>query len=85
MASLDDLTQDAQAEAAGCFVDTPDSWGGFFRAAASPVRLPGRARISPLGPAPQLGQHTCQVLAEAGYNDEAIAPFSRPARRRRRR
>jgi crotonobetainyl-CoA:carnitine CoA-transferase CaiB-like acyl-CoA transferase len=71
MASLDDLTQDAQAEAAGCFVDTPDSWGGAFRSAASPVRFPDQPLSSP-SPAPQLGQHTVQVLAEAGYNNAAI-------------
>ena len=60
-----------QAEEAGCFVDMPDGWGGSFRAPAAPVRFPGTA-TGPAGPAPKLGEHTRQVLREAGYEDAAI-------------
>lgn len=66
MATLDDVVADPQAEAAGCFVETPDGWGGSFRAPAAPVRFPG-APHGPAGPAPKLGEHTRQVLLEAGY------------------
>ena len=71
MATLDDVVDDPQAEEAGCFVDTPDGWGGSFRAPATPVRFPGTA-TGPAGPAPKLGEHTRQVLREAGYADAAI-------------
>ena len=66
MATLDDFVNDPQAHEAGCFVDTPDGWGGSFKAPAAPVRFPATP-TGPAGPAPKLGEHTRQVLAEAGY------------------
>ena len=71
MSRLGDVTADVQAEAAGCFVDTPDNWGGAFRATATPIRFP-ETPIAPRGPAPWLGQHTREVLIEAGYAPEAV-------------
>jgi len=71
MASLDDFVADPQAHEAGCFVDTPDGWGGSFKAPAAPVRFPG-APTGPAGPAPKLGEHTREVLREAGYDAAAI-------------
>jgi crotonobetainyl-CoA:carnitine CoA-transferase CaiB-like acyl-CoA transferase len=38
-----ELVSDPQAEAAGCFVDTPDGMGGTFKAPASPSPLSRRA------------------------------------------
>ena len=43
MTTLDDFVDDPQAHEAGCFVDTPDGWGGSFKAPAAPVRFPGDA------------------------------------------
>lgn len=71
LASLDEVVSDPQAWAAGCFVDTPDGWGGGFAAPASPLRFPG-AEMAPPKAAPRLGEHTRQVLAEAGYGEAAI-------------
>ena len=65
MASLDDVVIDPQMRAAGCFVVTPDRFGGAFEAPATPVRFPG-LEIEPRGPAPALGEHTAEVLAEVG-------------------
>jgi crotonobetainyl-CoA:carnitine CoA-transferase CaiB-like acyl-CoA transferase len=62
---------DPQAEAAGCFVQTPNPAGGSFRAPAAPARFPG-ADDGPKGPAPALGQHTREVLAGVGYDAAAI-------------
>jgi crotonobetainyl-CoA:carnitine CoA-transferase CaiB-like acyl-CoA transferase len=62
---------DPQAEAAGCFVQTPDGKGGYYRAPAAPVRFPG-ADDGPKGPAPELGQHTREILAGVGYSAEEI-------------
>lgn len=71
MATLDDVVADPQAHAAGCFVETPDGWGGAFQAPAAPVRFPGVA-TGPSGPAPKLGEHTREVLLAAGYPAEAV-------------
>jgi crotonobetainyl-CoA:carnitine CoA-transferase CaiB-like acyl-CoA transferase len=71
MVSLDDFVSDPQAHEAGCFVDTPDGWGGSFPAPAAPVRFPATP-TGPAGPAPKLGEHTRQVLAEAGYAADEV-------------
>lgn len=71
MATLDDVVADPTAHAAGCFVETPDGWGGSFKAPAAPVRFPATP-TGPAGPAPKLGQHTQDVLREAGFSDEAV-------------
>jgi crotonobetainyl-CoA:carnitine CoA-transferase CaiB-like acyl-CoA transferase len=70
MASLDEVAADPQARAAGCFVMTPDGHGGVFEAPATPVRFPG-LDIAPRAPAPKLGQHNQEVLAEVGVATEA--------------
>ncbi|MDR3512582.1 MAG: CoA transferase [Caulobacteraceae bacterium] len=62
---------DPQAQAAGCFVETPNPKGGTFRAPAAPARFPG-ADDGPKGPAPALGQHTREVLAGVGYSPAEI-------------
>jgi crotonobetainyl-CoA:carnitine CoA-transferase CaiB-like acyl-CoA transferase len=67
-----EVAVDPQAEAAGCFVETPDGAGGVFRAPAAPARFPG-AEDGPKGPAPTLGQHTDEVLASVGFSAAEIA------------
>ena len=71
MDTLQDLEMNPQAHEAGCFVETPDGWGGSFLGPASPVRFPG-VDTSPRAAAPKLGQHTREVLIEAGYAPDAV-------------
>ncbi|MCK5909960.1 MAG: CoA transferase [Caulobacter sp.] len=66
-----ELAEDAQAEAAGCFVQTPDGRGGTFRAPAAPARFPG-ALDGPRGPAPALGADTAAVFRELGWDEERV-------------
>jgi crotonobetainyl-CoA:carnitine CoA-transferase CaiB-like acyl-CoA transferase len=61
-----DTAEDPLALAAGCFVDITDADGVGYRQPASPARFPG-ADDGPKRPAPKLGQHTREVLSEAGY------------------
>jgi crotonobetainyl-CoA:carnitine CoA-transferase CaiB-like acyl-CoA transferase len=69
--SLAELADDPQAHAAGCFVEVEDRLGERYLAPMSPARFPG-ATHGPARPAPHLGGHTREVLAEAGYAAEAI-------------
>ena len=66
-----DTVADPLAETAGCFVDITDAEGASYRQPASPARFPG-FDDTPKRPAPKLGQHTREVLAEAGYADAEI-------------
>jgi len=66
-----DAVDDPIAIAAGCFVDTVDGQGVAMRQPASPARFPG-ADDGPRRPAPNLGEHTREVLAEAGYSSAEI-------------
>jgi crotonobetainyl-CoA:carnitine CoA-transferase CaiB-like acyl-CoA transferase len=63
--------KDPQALAAGCVVQTPTHDGGSFNAPAAPVCFPG-VDTNPRAPAPRTGEHTRQVLADAGYSDAEI-------------
>jgi len=72
MATLDEVTIDPQARDAGCFVVTPDRWGGAFEAPATPIRFSG-LDIEPTRPAPALGEHTREVFEEAGLSPAAVA------------
>lgn len=70
--SAAEVAADPQAEAAGCFVQTPDGTGETFRAPATPARFDGEDP-RPRSPAPGVGQHTDEVLAELGYSAAEIA------------
>jgi crotonobetainyl-CoA:carnitine CoA-transferase CaiB-like acyl-CoA transferase len=71
LVTLDEVVNDPLAHAAGCFTETPDGRGGTFAAPATPLRF-GGLEAKPSSPAPGLGEHTRQILAEAGYGPEAI-------------
>jgi crotonobetainyl-CoA:carnitine CoA-transferase CaiB-like acyl-CoA transferase len=71
MAGPAEVVRDPQAQAAGCFREVPDAWGGSFRQPSGPVRFPG-ADETVRRAAPLPGQHTREVLAEAGYDAAAI-------------
>lgn len=74
------VANDPQAHAAGAFVDVPNAdHSATFKSPAGPVRFHredyegGGTVDGPQGPAPSLGQHTEEVLKEAGFDPNEIA------------
>lgn len=70
--TLAEAIQDENAKGNGSFsrVDHPEH--GSFDSVAPPLRMSGHA-MTGSSPAPSLSQHTAEVLAEAGVDDETIA------------
>lgn len=65
------VAADPQVAAAGAIVEIEDGAGGTYRSPAAPARFPG-ADVDVRPPAPGLGQHTREVLAEIGYSPAQI-------------
>ncbi|HEX2559751.1 CaiB/BaiF CoA-transferase family protein [Phenylobacterium sp.] len=61
-----EVAADPQAHASGCFVEIEHEGDEPYLSPSGPARFPGVA-LSPRPPAPAVGQHTRQVLAELGY------------------
>jgi crotonobetainyl-CoA:carnitine CoA-transferase CaiB-like acyl-CoA transferase len=69
-ATIGDLVSDPQAEACGLFPQIAVD-GERIRTIAIPIEIPG-ADVGPRGPGPTLGQHTADVLTEAGLSPDEI-------------
>jgi len=70
--TLDEVAGDRQAEAIEMFPSIDHERLGTYRSVRIPMRIRD-AEVRPRGPAPDLGQHTREVLAAAGFSDEEIA------------
>ena len=93
ISDLPDVAEDPQVRAAGAITKVDHPVVGTFETVAAPFDLP-RADVGVRGPAPEVGEHSAEVLAELGYDAGAIAdltargvvgpkPRSRPERRAR--
>lgn len=68
----DEPREDPQLRARGAFVEVPSPGEGrAMPGVATPIRI--RGEPAPLRPAPRLGEHGDQVLAEAGFTEGEIA------------
>ena len=62
---VSDLDQCPHLEARGMFVDFPNTLGGQFRAANTPIRLAGSVG-TPAGRPPEVGEHNREILCGIG-------------------
>ena len=67
----EDLADDPQAKALGLFVDSQHPVAGHVREPRHPVRFE-RTPEGHGGPSPSLGQHTDELLTEAGLGDRIV-------------
>lgn len=74
------VLDDPQAHATGGFVETRDMEGNVVRSVNSPINFHGHER-SEMAPAPELGQHTADVLRELGYDEAQIDAMLAASRR----
>jgi crotonobetainyl-CoA:carnitine CoA-transferase CaiB-like acyl-CoA transferase len=72
--TLPELAADPQAELAGLF-PTIEYSGGRFRTVAVPVHIEG-ADVGPRGLAPEIGQHTVEVLEAAGLTPGEVSALA---------
>jgi crotonobetainyl-CoA:carnitine CoA-transferase CaiB-like acyl-CoA transferase len=70
-----ELADDPQAGALGLFPEVEHPVTGRLRTVAIPIRIRG-ADVGPRGPAPDVGQHTNEVLTEIGFTAEEVAALA---------
>ncbi len=76
MNSIDDVVHDAHLNESGFFYTENHPSEGRMRAMRTPTSWGDTPTGTP-GPAPRLGEHSAQVLREAGYSDTEIEAMSR--------
>lgn len=69
--TLDEVARDPQANAIGMFPEVRHPERGTYRSVRAPMRF-ASADVAPRGPAPEIGQHTRDVLTRAGFSDPEI-------------
>ncbi len=70
-ATVSEVAADPHSAAVGTFPEVSHPSYGPFRTVAAPMRLRGQD-LTPRGPAPDLGQHTREVLGELGLSAEEL-------------
>jgi crotonobetainyl-CoA:carnitine CoA-transferase CaiB-like acyl-CoA transferase len=73
---VDELSTDPQALANNYIMDEDHPALGHIKSVMFPLHF-SKTGVSSLKPAPQLGEHTEQILKEIGYKPEQIAQFKK--------
>jgi len=76
MVELPELVEDPAARAMGMFATLTHPAMGTFETLEAPFRFE-RSEVAARGPAPEVGQHTDEVLAELGKTPAAVAELRR--------
>jgi crotonobetainyl-CoA:carnitine CoA-transferase CaiB-like acyl-CoA transferase len=71
ISDYEEVGSDPQLAATGAFADLEHPRYGRFPTVNSPLELGGHAKVKPR-PAPELGQHTREVLVELGRTDAEV-------------
>jgi crotonobetainyl-CoA:carnitine CoA-transferase CaiB-like acyl-CoA transferase len=72
MAELPDVVADPQAREMGMFVELDHPDVGRFETLAAPFSFE-RSEVTARGRAPEVGEHTTEVLSELGYGEDAVS------------
>ena len=73
--ALHEVVADEQANAIGLFPTLTDETIGDYRTVRIPMRFAG-ADVGPQRRSPKAGEHTSEVLQQAGYTDDEITQFT---------
>jgi formyl-CoA transferase len=71
VSTLDDISHDAQMQASGALVPIDDPRAGASLTVSSPIQIDGQEKV-PATFAPEIGEHTIEVLRAAGVADAEI-------------
>jgi crotonobetainyl-CoA:carnitine CoA-transferase CaiB-like acyl-CoA transferase len=74
--SIEDVVRDPHLEASGFFLREDHPSEGAVRAMRTPTDW-SDSKPGPQRPAPRLGEHSAEVLRQAGYSDEQIEAMAR--------
>ena len=74
--TVSEVIDDPQARANGYFTTLEHPTHGIYETVDSPFRF-SRSRVTARGPAPEVGQHTEEVLQEAGFTWDEISKSAR--------
>ena len=69
--TVDDIPHDAQMQASGALVPLDDARAGAALTVSSPLQIESQEKI-PATMAPEIGEHTVEVLREAGVDEGEI-------------
>lgn len=69
--TLDEVANDPQAQAIDMFPEIEHPTLGVYRSVRAPMRFRD-AEVRPQGPAPEVGQHTQEILADLGLDAEQM-------------